>query len=46
VSKNETESKRSDLEESALFYHRYPAPGKLEIQATTPLGNRRDLALA
>ena len=46
VSKNETESKRSDLEESALFYHRYPAPGKLEIQATKPLGNQRDLALA
>ena len=36
----------SDLEESALFYHRYPAPGKLEIQATKPLGNQRDLALA
>ena len=36
----------SDLDESALFYHRYPAPGKLEIQATKPLGNQRDLALA
>ena len=36
----------SDLDEGALFYHRYPVPGKLEIQATKPLGNQRDLALA
>jgi malate dehydrogenase (oxaloacetate-decarboxylating)(NADP+) len=35
-----------DFEESALFYHRFPTPGKLEIQATKPLGNQRDLALA
>src|SRR5690606_30924064 len=39
-------TKSSDLEEGALFYHRYPSPGKLEIQATKPLGNQRDLALA
>ncbi|MBX3597117.1 MAG: NADP-dependent malic enzyme [Rhizobiaceae bacterium] len=38
--------KRSDLEEAALFFHKYPIPGKLEIQATKPLGNQRDLALA
>jgi malate dehydrogenase (oxaloacetate-decarboxylating)(NADP+) len=37
---------KADLDEAALFYHRYPAPGKLEIQATKPLGNQRDLALA
>lgn len=36
----------ADLEEQALFYHRYPRPGKLEIQASKPLGNQRDLALA
>src|SRR5215218_4141048 len=36
----------SDLKESALFFHRFPRPGKLEIQATKPLGNQRDLALA
>ncbi|MCC0038922.1 MAG: NADP-dependent malic enzyme [Brucellaceae bacterium] len=36
----------SDLDEAALFFHRYPTPGKLEIQATKPLGNQRDLALA
>jgi len=37
---------KADLEEAALFFHRYPIPGKLEIQATKPLGNQRDLALA
>ncbi|MBI1619574.1 NADP-dependent malic enzyme [Aquamicrobium zhengzhouense] len=42
----DTKTKSSDLEEGALFYHRYPSPGKLEIQATKPLGNQRDLALA
>ncbi|MFD2205349.1 NADP-dependent malic enzyme [Kiloniella antarctica] len=35
-----------DLRDAALFYHRYPKPGKLEISATKPLGNQRDLALA
>ena len=37
---------RSELEEAALFFHKHPTPGKLEIQATKPLGNQRDLALA
>jgi malate dehydrogenase (oxaloacetate-decarboxylating)(NADP+) len=36
----------NDLKANALFYHRSPRPGKLEIQATKPLGNQRDLALA
>ncbi|KXF76982.1 malic enzyme [Paramesorhizobium deserti] len=36
----------SDFEEAALFFHRYPKPGKLEIQSTKSLGNQRDLALA
>ncbi|GAA0778470.1 NADP-dependent malic enzyme [Roseibium denhamense] len=36
----------SDLTEAALFFHEHPRPGKLEIQATKPLGNQRDLALA
>src|SRR5215471_3503591 len=35
-----------DLKSGALDYHRQPRPGKLEIQATKPLGNQRDLALA
>lgn len=37
---------RSELDEAACFYHSYPQPGKLEIAATKPLGNQRDLALA
>ncbi|WP_289852583.1 NADP-dependent malic enzyme [Mesorhizobium liriopis] len=36
----------SELDQAALFFHRYPKPGKLEIQATKALGNQRDLALA
>src|ERR687893_1267747 len=35
-----------DLKAGAMFYHRFPRPGKLEIQPTKPLGNQRDLALA
>lgn len=35
-----------DIDQQALFFHRYPRPGKLEIQPTKPLGNQRDLALA
>src|SRR5258707_3511951 len=35
-----------DLRDAALAYHRLPRPGKLEIQATKPLANQRDLALA
>src|SRR5438445_194875 len=35
-----------ELNSAALAYHRLPRPGKLEIQATKPLGNQRDLALA
>ena len=35
-----------ELRESALAYHRGPRPGKLEIAATKPLANQRDLALA
>ncbi|GLK75821.1 malic protein NAD-binding protein [Methylopila jiangsuensis] len=40
-----------DLRTGALVYHRGSAttgarPGKIEIQATKPLGNQRDLALA
>ncbi|NTJ42517.1 NADP-dependent malic enzyme [Agrobacterium larrymoorei] len=42
----QSKNANADLEEQALFYHRYPRPGKLEIQASKPLGNQRDLALA
>ncbi len=34
------------LRDAALDYHRYPKPGKLEIRATKPLANGRDLARA
>ena len=34
------------IKEAAMHYHRFPKPGKLEIVATKPLGNQRDLALA
>jgi malate dehydrogenase (oxaloacetate-decarboxylating)(NADP+) len=36
----------SDLKSGALVYHSEPRPGKLEIRATKPLGNQRDMALA
>ena len=39
-------SMSSDMRSGALVYHRLPRPGKLEINATKPLGNQRDLALA
>ena len=39
-------SHSEDLHSAALAYHRLPRPGKLEIQATKPLANQRDLALA
>ncbi|NSX54271.1 NADP-dependent malic enzyme [Parasulfitobacter algicola] len=34
------------LKQAALNYHEYPKPGKLEIRATKPLANSRDLARA
>ncbi len=34
------------LRQEALAYHRYPKPGKLEVRATKPLANGRDLARA
>src|ERR1700749_3881251 len=37
---------RQALREAALHFHEFPKPGKLEIQATKPLGNQRDLSLA
>ncbi|MFM8746434.1 MAG: NADP-dependent malic enzyme [Aestuariivirga sp.] len=36
----------SDLKSGALVYHSEPRPGKLEIRATKPLANQRDMALA
>ncbi|MEO1703572.1 MAG: NADP-dependent malic enzyme [Pseudomonadota bacterium] len=42
----EPSAEKADFEENALFFHQHPTPGKLEIKATKPLGNQRDLALA
>ncbi len=36
----------ADLKADALHFHSAPRPGKLEVVATKPLGNQRDLALA
>ena len=36
----------NDTEKNALDYHRLPRPGKIEVSATKPLANPRDLALA
>jgi len=41
-----TEDRREALRQAALDYHRLPRPGKLEIRATKPLANGRDLARA
>jgi malate dehydrogenase (oxaloacetate-decarboxylating)(NADP+) len=34
------------LRQAALHYHEFPKPGKLEVRATKPLANGRDLARA
>src|ERR1700734_20967 len=36
----------ADLKADALQFHSQPRPGKLEVVATKPLANQRDLALA
>ena len=35
-----------NLRMAALNYHEFPKPGKLEVRATKPLANGRDLARA
>ena len=35
-----------NLRQAALDYHEFPTPGKLEVRATKPLANGRDLARA
>ena len=39
-------SDQPNLRQAALDYHEFPKPGKLEIRATKPLANGRDLARA
>ena len=38
--------KTTSLRDAALHFHEFPKPGKLEIVATKPLANARDLSLA
>ena len=40
------ETRQDNTRQAALNYHEFPKPGKLEIRATKPLANGRDLALA
>ena len=40
------ETRAENLRQAALDYHEFPKPGKLEIRATKPLANGRDLARA
>ncbi|NIZ59987.1 NADP-dependent malic enzyme [Sedimentitalea sp. CY04] len=39
-------SDTQNLRQAALHYHEFPQPGKLEIRATKPMANGRDLARA
>ncbi|WP_101068961.1 NADP-dependent malic enzyme [Roseovarius salinarum] len=41
-----TDNQNETLRQAALEYHEQPKPGKLEIRATKPLANGRDLARA
>ena len=41
-----SDEKQEALRNAVLFYHEHPKPGKLEIRATKPLANGRDLARA
>lgn len=41
-----SDNKSKSYTQAALDYHRYPKPGKLEIRATKPLANGRDLSRA
>jgi malate dehydrogenase (oxaloacetate-decarboxylating)(NADP+) len=40
------EARHDAAKQAALDYHEFPKPGKLEIRATKPLANGRDLSLA
>ncbi len=40
------EARHENSRQAALDYHEFPKPGKLEIRATKPLANGRDLARA
>ncbi|UZD91579.1 NADP-dependent malic enzyme [Cognatishimia activa] len=41
-----SDNNKDTLRKDALYYHENPKPGKLEVRATKPLANGRDLSLA
>ena len=41
-----SDNAKDGLRQAALDYHKFPKPGKLEIRATKPMANGRDLARA
>ena len=41
-----TSDSAAELKSDALHFHAFPRPGKLQVMATKPLANQRDLALA
>jgi malate dehydrogenase (oxaloacetate-decarboxylating)(NADP+) len=41
-----SDNQQETLRQAALFYHEHPKPGKLEIRATKPMANGRDLSRA
>ena len=46
MSEDRHDEARAATRQAALDYHEYPKPGKLEIRATKPLANGRDLSRA
>ncbi|QSF55157.1 NADP-dependent malic enzyme [Brevundimonas fontaquae] len=40
------QDRRARADQEALDFHRYPAPGKVEVNATKPMATQRDLSLA
>ena len=40
------ETRQENARQAALDYHEFPQPGKLEVRATKPLANGRDLSRA
>ena len=41
-----TDQRQDNARQAALDYHEFPKPGKLEVRATKPLANGRDLSRA
>ena len=40
------QDRRARADQDALDFHRYPTPGKVEVNATKPMATQRDLSLA